>query len=196
VIGFGYWLQEYSGSGRSLSPASIAEIVLFAMFVGAAAGASSQLGMSIGRHLSEMKRWPPLVSYEIVGGAIGCAMGVTLLGMLGGLVFGGRTENPVNLPLLAAVCLIGMCVAIVLYDTGGRWKRMTVYAVVPGFITVPYVFLAFVLLDIDLSAADDVIEWLVDGTRVGAILGSAMGLQIGIATFWYHRAGSASGPGR
>ena len=145
-IVIGYYLQEPFPAGDA------AVLVLFVVLVGVTTGVSAQLGMALFRHLRDDKRaWASLLN-DFTGASLACAIGGTLIGILGGWLYGQVDREPIGGPLVVASALLGS--SVVLYDTGGRFVRMIRYCLYPLPLSIVVAIAAYWVLQVDLYAKD------------------------------------------
>jgi hypothetical protein len=118
------------------------------------------------------------------------------VGALGGYWFGLLPTVPIAAPLLLAGALFGslvLCVALLIYDSVGTWPRLFYSCLIPVGLTVLLGVAAtriFVLFGIDDNWFARWIDWqsaASGGARLGIIVGTAMGLQIGATLLVYTR---------
>ena len=90
ITGTGYYFQ-LGVEERQLQ--IIAEIVLYALIVGAITGACTQLAIDWCRYAVNVRRYPSAVCNEITSAGLGGALGGILFGALGGFWFGQRSTT-------------------------------------------------------------------------------------------------------
>jgi hypothetical protein len=140
--------------------------------------------MALSRRLTEREQWPAWLANDVLGAALGCALGGLLIGLVGAQWFGLRDRRPIDSLLVFAAALLGS--AVVLYDTGGRVRSMIRYCLIPLPFSAAVAWAGLHFFQLDLSATSDP-EAYFDGAKFGLVVGLVMGLQIGLGLFLYRR---------
>lgn len=193
VVGFTYYLsvrQKYPVAGRS----AIAPVFGWATLAGFFLGATSQLGAQFARFLSTASIAPVFIANEVVGGALGAAVGGVFVGAYGGWIFG-----PLPLPVVdpALLCMGGVigalavCAGALLYNYRGRLKdvaRVFFFSSIPTLVAAAvgfYLILAGNIGPRFFAFTATRFTNLKGGAYMGAIVGSALGVQIGCTLLLY-----------
>jgi hypothetical protein len=193
ISGIAYYLTVgsfYRGDWREL----ISLILGYSVMAGLFLGAASQLGAQFASHLAGVSIVPAFVGNEAVGGSFGGAVGGIFAGAYGGWIF-GNVPTPVVDPVLlissGVVAAFAVCGGALFYDFRGRPKdlaRVFLLSLIPTLCAAMIGFYVIVSQKIGERYFRDGVSRqtnLQGGAYMGAIVGAALGLQIGGTLLFY-----------
>jgi hypothetical protein len=184
IVAVGYYVANRD---YDVGWARIPIIFLYGTASGALLGVAIQLGILLFSYLAQQR---PIVFNEVTGGMAGGLVGGILAGALGGAIFYPMTGFEVDRWLLFAASVLGISVLVLgtlLYDYEGRWYDIFASLLVSLVVTVFVAGIAAFLYPMLQGAAfQRLTNWdvtfveLCGGAIIGLLLGTILGLEVGI----------------